>query len=86
MTRAEDAVAWRRARDRREPLKRDAEAEQRALVLQFLIEALEPAAGELDACLMSLDNGDVVGAAYHFRRIIVALKQAAHAFAKLGAT
>jgi hypothetical protein len=85
VTFSEDAVAWRRERDRREPLKRDLEAERRALIRDFIVEALEPAADDLASCLMSLDNADDVGGSYHLKRVIAALKQAARAFAELGA-
>jgi hypothetical protein len=77
---ADDAIAWRRERDKQTPLKRDPEAERKALIRDFIGEALEPASNELASCLMSLDNGDDVGGAYHFRRLVAAVKAAAGAF------
>ena len=80
---ARTAREWRAERDRREPFKRDLEAERRALIRQFLIEALGPAANDLAACLMSLDNADDAGGIYHFRRLVAAIRQAAHGFRDL---
>jgi hypothetical protein len=77
---ARTAVQWRRERDKREPLKRDLEAERKALIRDFIDEALEPVGNDLDSCLASLANDDDVGTAYHLRRMIIALKAAAHGF------
>jgi hypothetical protein len=74
------ALEWRRERDRRDPLKRDLEAERKALIRDFIVEVLEPAANELDSVLLSLDNGDYIGSAYHFRRLVAAVKAAAGGF------
>jgi hypothetical protein len=62
------------------PFKRDSEAERKALIRDFIGEALEPASNELPSCLMSLDNGDDVGGACHFRHLVAAVKAAAGAF------
>jgi hypothetical protein len=78
-----EAVAWRKERDARQPLKRDLRAECLALCRDFIDEALEPVGNDWDSCRASLANDDDVGAAYHFRRIIVALKAAAHGFKEL---
>jgi hypothetical protein len=80
------AVEWRRERDQREPLKRDLEAERKARTKEFVLEALEPAADDLDACLRSLANDDIAGSAHHFRRVILALKHAAPALRELAPT
>jgi hypothetical protein len=77
---ADDAIEWRRERDRREPLKRDLAAERRAMIRQFLIGALEPAADDLASCLMSLDNANDVGAVYHFRRVVACVNAVAGGF------
>jgi hypothetical protein len=81
----ESAIEWRRERDKREPLKRDLEAERRSLIRDFIIEALTPACNDLDACLLALDNDDDVAGAYHLRRVIVSIKHAAHGFRDLAA-
>jgi hypothetical protein len=80
---AKAARDWRRERDRSQPLKRDLEAERRAAIREFIGEALTPALNDLDACFLSIDNADDIGAAYHFRRLIAAVKNAAHGFRDL---
>jgi len=80
---AESAREWRKERDKREPLKRDLEAERKAPVRDFIVEALTPTFNELDACLAALDNCDDTGSAYHFRRLVVSVKHAAHGFKDL---
>jgi hypothetical protein len=80
---ARAAREWRKERDRREPLKRVLEAERKAVVRDFIVEALAPTFNELDACLAALDNGDDTGGAYHFRRLVVFIKHAAHGFRDL---
>jgi transposase len=80
MSLSDDALEWRRERDRRESPKRDLEPERKALIRDFIGEALEPAANELDSVLLSLDNGDDIGSAYHFRRLVAAVKAAAGGF------
>jgi hypothetical protein len=80
---ARTAAEWRREHDRQSPLKRDRHAERLALIRESIIEALEPGASDLYSCLLSLDNRDDVGAAYHFRRVIVAVKAAAQGFREL---
>jgi hypothetical protein len=82
---ARAAVAWRKERDARQPLRRNVRAERQALIRDFIAEALTPAANDLDACLLALDNDDDVGSAYHLRRLIVAVKHAAHGFRDLAA-
>jgi hypothetical protein len=79
----QSAVEYRKERDKREPLKRDLEAERKATTRDFIVEALTPTANDLDACFLALDIDDDVGAAYHFRRLIVAIKHAAHGFREL---
>jgi hypothetical protein len=81
----EAAVEWRRERDKREPLKRDLTAERKALLRDFIAEALTPAANDLNACLLALDNDDDVAAVYHFRRLVIASKHAAHGFRDMAA-
>jgi hypothetical protein len=61
----------------------DVEAERKALVRDFLGEALAPAARELDSAMMSLENDDDQGASYHFRRLVAAIKHAALGFQDL---
>ena len=77
------AIEWRKERDRQSPLTRDLHAERLASIRQSIFEALQPAANDLNACLLSMDNVDDVGAAYHFRRVIVAAKAAAQGFREL---
>lgn len=80
---AKSAREWRKEHDKREPFKRDLEAERKALVRDFIVEALAPTFNELDACLLALDNRDDTGSAYHFRRLVVSVKHAAHGFKDL---
>jgi hypothetical protein len=80
---ARTAREWRAERDKRLPLERDLEAERKALTKEFVLEALEPAADDLDACIRSLANDDLVGSAHHFSRVITALKHCAPAFREL---
>jgi hypothetical protein len=79
------AVEWRGERDKREPLKRDLVAERKSTIRDFIAEALTPAANDLEAVFLSLENTDDAGAAHHFRRLDVAIKHAAHAFRDLAA-
>ena len=79
------AIEWRRERDRREPLKRDPEGERKRLVRDFIVEALTPAARDLEAVFLSLENEDDIAAAYHFKCVLAGVKAAAGAFKDLGA-
>ena len=80
---AREALKWRAERDKREPLKRDLEAERKALIRDFLFEALELARNDLDAVFLALDNSDDVAGRYHFRRLIAGIKPAAQGFREL---
>jgi hypothetical protein len=77
------AIEWRRERDRREPLKRDLEAERKALIRDFIVEALTPAARDLEVLLLSLGNDDDAGAIHHFRRFLAAVRHAEPALKEL---
>jgi hypothetical protein len=79
------AVEWQRERDKREPLKRDLDAERKSLIRDFVSESLEPARNDLDSVLLSIANDDDIGAAYHFRRLVAAIKHAAQGFKELAA-
>jgi hypothetical protein len=81
--RAETAPAWCREPDQRRPLRRDIEAERKALVRDFIDEALRRVSNDLDAAFLTLVNDDDVGAVYHFKRVIKAVKTAAHGFRDL---
>jgi hypothetical protein len=82
---ARAATEYRRERDRRQPLKRDLEGERKANVRDFIYEALGPAARDLEAVFLALQNNDDTAAIYHFRRVIAGVKSAAGAFKELGA-
>ena len=82
---ARAAVEYRRERDRREPLKRDLEAERKTLIRDFIAEALTSAARDLDAALLSVENDDDVGTVHHFRRLLAAVKHAAQGYKELAA-
>ena len=80
---AESARASRAERDKREPLKNDIKAERLALIRDAIFETLGSASYEFNAVLGGLQNDDDVGAVYHFRRLIIGIKAAAHCFRQL---